>query len=233
MTRIPAVLALLLAATVATAPAATVTRITASGEGIVTMTPDMATVQATIQTNADRAADATSQNNAIYQRAADAAAKAGVARGDIAFARYELSYNPRPSPRPGEAAPSGRFGYVVVRSFNVKVRDTANVGTVVDALVGSGVNNIDNVTFGVSDSSRARSEAAGKAFALARSRAEDAARAAGLHITGIEEISTGAVPVFQPAVRTFALASAAVPTTIESTGVDVTANVNVVFLAQP
>ena len=235
----------LLAALVFSAPAAAfsattataATRITASGEGTVALTPDVATVQASIETNDDRAAVATSQNNAIYDRVLAAVAKNGVARNDVTYANYYLNYNPRPPVRPGEAAPPGPFGYTVTRTFDVKVRAVANVGSVVDALVGAGTTNINSVSFAIADPSSARGEAIARAYALARSRAEAVARAAGLHITGIEQIDNGGAyvaPLVKAGVSAdvFMAARGAVPTTLDSGSVNVTANVTVVFLAR-
>jgi uncharacterized protein len=237
MTRIPAMLAIILAATAAVAPAATVTRITADGSGTVAVVPDEATVRATIVTNADRADDATSQNNATYQRVTDALVKSGIARSDFTLASYNLQYNPRPSPRPGEIAPEGTFGYVVDRAFNVKVRDVSKAGAVLDTLVAAGVTN-ENVTFDVSNPvrDRARSEAIAKAVGYARQKAEDAAKAAGLRITGIEQIGLGGAIVEPPQPAVFSAAvlrAAAVPTQLDAGNIDVRASVTIVFTAQP
>ena len=236
MKRTFGLLALLLAATVAAAPAATVTRISASGDGTVAVTPDMATVRASIVTLAERAEDATSQNNAIYAKMTSAVAGAGVARSDVTYASYYVNYNRRPDVPRGEAIPPGNYGFTVTRAFDVKVHETAHVGNVIDAIVGAGVTNVESVTFGVDDSSKARSEAITLAVAAARARAEDAARAAGLHITGIETIDSGGTRLFQPMMAGDAYAAGALmraPTAIQASDVSVTANVTIVFLAQP
>ena len=72
----------------------------------------------------------------------------GVARSDITLAYYNFNYNPRPTVNAGEVAPTGRFGYFVTRSFDVKVRNVNNAGAVVDALTSAGVTNIESVAFG-------------------------------------------------------------------------------------
>jgi uncharacterized protein YggE len=228
-----ALVAMLLVATISAAPAATTTHITVSGEGTVALVPDQATIRASVVTNADSAENAVSQNNTIYAHLVDAAVATGVARDDITLAYYNINYNPRPKPAPGEIAPAGQFGYVVSRSFDVKVRSVAKTGTVVDALTKAGVTNVDNVSFGVADSSRALAIATAKAMADARTKADEIARAAGLHVVGIDQIAYGGgirTPV--PMMKTMAM-SAAAPTVFDSGNVNVTADLTVVFLAQP
>lgn len=226
-------LAVLLATTISAAQAATVTRISVSGEGTVATEPDQATVRGSVVTNADRAQDAVSQNNVIYARLADAAVATGVARNDITLAYYNVNYVQRPKPAPGEVAPAGPFGYIVSRSFDVKVRNVGKAGAVVDALTKAGVTNVESVNFGLADPSHARATATVKAMADARSRAGEIARAAGLHIVGIEQISYGGLTVPPvPLMRTMALKAVSAPTVFDSGDVNVTADLTVVFLAQ-
>jgi uncharacterized protein len=218
----------------AVAPAATVTHITVAGEGMVAVTPDQATIRASIESNADRAEDAVSQSNATYARVVDATVRAGVARSDVTLAFYSFFYNPRPTVSPGENIPPGRYGYTVTRSFDVKVRDVNKVGSVVDALTQAGVTNVESVTFTAADPSRARSAATAKAMADARAKAQDVAHAAGLHITGIGSITYGGAPVVQPLVRAVPMAAQInAPTVFDQGSVNVTVNLTVDFLAAP
>jgi len=112
-----ALLAILLISTPLAALAATVTHITVSGEGTVTVVPDEASIRATVLTNADRADDAVSQNNVIYARIVAATQAQGIARSDVTLADYNLNFNPRPSPMPSDGgfAASQRYGYIVSR----------------------------------------------------------------------------------------------------------------------
>ncbi len=234
MTKPLALLAILVVATVSAAPAATVTRITVSGEGIVAMVPDLATVRASVVTNANVAEEAVSQNNAIYARLVDAAVATGVARDDLTLAYYNIDYIPPPKPAPGQVTPTGQFGYIVSRSFDVKVRNVARAGAVVDALSKAGVTNVESVSFGIADPSRARGTAAAKAMADARAKADEIARAAGLHIVGIEQISnSGLVVPPVPLMRTMTAGAASTPTVFDSGNVNVTSQLTVIFLAQP
>jgi uncharacterized protein len=206
------------------------TEITASGTGSVSLPPDLATVNATVETNAANANEAIAQNNTAYDRIVAALTKLGVARGDITLSYYNVNYNPRPAVMPPN--PSGdRYGYTVSRSFSVKVRDIASAGRVSDACVGAGATAINGVGFGLADPNTARGAATTKAVAEARANAEALAAAAGLHIVSIKSIELmggggGPVPMMRAAV-------AAPSTELDQSNVNVTVSVSVVFLAEP
>ncbi|HTU70059.1 MAG TPA: SIMPL domain-containing protein [Candidatus Baltobacteraceae bacterium] len=232
MKHFPILLAVVMAATAATAtPAAT--RITVTGEGSVAVIPDQATVNASIVTDAPSADAATAQNNTSYARLVAAVTAIGIARDDVTLSYYNLTYNPRPSPAPGEPAPTGRFGYIVNRSFAVKVRAVANAGKVVDALTRAGVTNVDNVSFGLANPAQAQSEAIAKAMRDAQSKAAEIAKAAGLHIVRIGRITLGGSPGIVPMVRMAAMSAPAPPTVFDAGSVNVTSSLTVIFIAQP
>ena len=235
MNRTLVLLAILLISTsVGASAATTVTHITVSGEGTVALVPDQATIRASVITNSDSAENAVSQNNTIYAHLVDAAVATGVTRDDVTLAYYNINYVPPPRPAPGEVAPTGQFGYVVSRSFDVKVRSVGKAGTVVDALTKAGITNVESVSFGVTDPSRARASATSKAMADARAKADEIARAAGLRVIGIDQISYGgAIRPPVPMMRTMAVGAASAPTVFDSGNVNVTADLTVVFLAQP
>jgi uncharacterized protein len=206
------------------------TEITASGTGSVSLAPNIATVTATVETNAQNADDAVSDNNAIYGRIVAALEKAGVPRNDVTLAYYNVSYNPRP--RNASPASDERFGFTVSRSFAVKVRRIADAGRVSDACMSSGATAINGVAFGLSDPAVARQQATARAVAEARANAEAIARAADLRIVGIKNIELGGGPSGPvPMMRAADVAS--VPTQFDQSNVSVTVVVSVVFIAEP
>jgi len=214
---------------IAPATANPVTEITAPGSGSVALPPDMATISATVETNADNANDAISQNNARYERIVTALAREGIARSDITLSYYNVNYNARPQimpPNPG----GERYGYTVTRNFSVKVRKIASAGRVSDASMGAGATAINGVTFGLSNPATARAEATRKAVADARANAQAVAAAAGMHISGIRRIEVGGgPPVPGPMMR---VAAANAPTEFDQSNVNVTVSVSVVFIAE-
>ncbi|MGA8574148.1 MAG: SIMPL domain-containing protein [Candidatus Cybelea sp.] len=226
---------LLAAFAVATCAAAaaqpSATEISASGSGSVTMAPDIATVDAGIETNAANANDAISQNNAIYERVVAALERLGVARADVALAYYNVNYNPRPRsapPNPGE-----RYGYTVSRTFTVKVRQIGKAGAVSDACTSAGATAINGVSFGLADSAAARTQATIKAVADARANAEALAQAAGLRIVAIKSMEVGGAGPPGPVPMMRLAAAPNPPTQFDQSNVNVTVSVSVVFLAEP
>ena len=78
------------------------------------------------------------------------------------------------------------------------VRDTDNLGEILDAAVTAGANSIYGVTFYVDDQTAAASEARVKAVENARTKAEELATAAGMTLGPVVAIAEGAPPVIGP-----------------------------------
>lgn len=206
------------------------TEIVASGVGSISLPPNVATVNSSVETVAEGADAAVAENNARYERIVGALVKLGIARSDVTLAYYNVSYNPRP--QTGEN-PGERYGYTVSRSFSVKVRRIGDAGRVSDACMGSGATGIDGVAFGLADPTVARREAASKAVAEARANAVAVAEAAGLHVVGIKRLELLGGPQASPVPMMRGAAVAKEPTQFDQSNVNVTVSVNVVFLAGP
>ncbi len=224
-------LAAFAAATAGAAAAPDPTEITASGTGSVSLPPDMAIVEAAVETNSADANGAIAQNNVTYARIVSALERLGIARADVSLSYYNVSYNPRPSGTPPTPA-SDRYGYTVSRNFSVKVRAIRDAGRVSDACIAAGATAINGVSFGLSNTSAARGQATAKAVAEARTNAETVAAAAGLRIVAIKsiELSGGPGPGPVPLMRA---ATANPPTQFDQSNVNVSVSVSIVFLAEP
>jgi hypothetical protein len=209
------------------------TQITVSGNGSVTLPPDMATVGADVETNAAGANDAVARNNVIYDRIVAALEKVGVARADITLSYYNVNYNPKPQALPPR--PDGeRYGYTVSRGFSVKVRDIGSAGRVTDACTRSGATSINGVSFGLADPSGPRAQATQKAVDDARASADALASAAHLHVVSIKSIDLGGGGAVSPVpMMRMAAANAAAPTQFDQSNVTVSISVSVTFLAVP
>jgi uncharacterized protein len=209
------------------------TAITVSGYGSVTLPPDVANVSAAVDTNAPTAADAVARNNTVYDRIVGELEKLGIARADVTLAYYNVNYNPRPHALPPQ--PTGeQYGYTVSRGFNVKVRDIAKAGRVVDACTSAGATSINGVSFGLADTSGPRATATRKAVEDARANADALAAAAHLHVVSIKSIDLGgamAPPMPVPMMRVASVNAA--PTQLDQSNVSVSVSISVTYVAEP
>jgi uncharacterized protein YggE len=214
-------------AAVAAAPA----ELSVSGVGSVTLAPDLAIVDASVETNAPAVSDAIAANNARYDRIVGALTRIGIARVDISLSSYNVNYNPRPQVV-SEPAQGQQYGYTVTRSFQVKVRRIPMAGQVVDACTSAGATGINGVSFGLATPPSARDRALAQAVSDARESAEKLARAAGLRIVAVKSLDLGGGPIVPQAMMRMA-AGAVASTQLDQSNVTVTVNVGAVYLAEP
>jgi uncharacterized protein YggE len=100
-------------------------------------------------------------------------------------------------------------GYVVSNVVRVELRRTDLVGSVIDAAVAKGANQIHSLDFSASNADSARRAALGSAIAQARGDAEAMARASGGSLGTLLELTSsdmGGSPVYK---RTFDMAAQA------------------------
>lgn len=211
--------------------------ITVSAQGRASAAPDVANESFTIATNADRAAAATSDNNARYNRLVHALESIGIAHNDIRTTYYNLNYTAPPQPQPNAPVPPvrERYGYFVNRTISVTLHHLDLVGKAIDTAVASGVTDIGGVSFGLNDNHEQLASALRAAVSDSRAQAQAMAAAAGLRIVRVKSMQQGYGEVPVPRVMMAApmpAAAPAPPTTIEPSNIDVTANVTVTYEAQ-
>lgn len=176
---------------------------------------DLATVELGVVSQAQTAAAAAERNAEQMQAVLAMLRKTLGTDARIATGSYSVSTD-YTSPRDGTAAQV--TGYTARNTVRVILTDLTRVGAVIDTAVKAGGNQVQRVSFALRDPAAAQTEALRKAVQVARDKAEVAAAALGLQITGFYNLvvlDTGAVrPVFQEAAA-FARAPAAAPTPIE------------------
>jgi uncharacterized protein YggE len=158
-----------------------------TAEGKTTRVPDVATIRAGVVTQAVTAADALSQNATRISKVLAALKAAGVADRDVQTATISLA----PQYRYGENQPPIITGYQATNNVSVRFRDIARSGTILDALVREGANQIDGPNLSIDKPEAALDEARTAAIVSARARAELYAKAAGLRVERILTISEG------------------------------------------
>lgn len=187
--------------------------IVTSATGEAQFVPDRAAVYVGVETRAATAA-AAARDNAQRQRAIiDAVVATGVSREQISTENYSVA----PNTRYDQATQrSSVVGYIVSNVVRVEVRRIDQVGTVLDAALAKGANQINSLDFFASNSDSARHAAIAQGVARARADAETLARAGGGSLGALVELSTGDAgprPMYRLDVRN-AMAAAA-PTPIE------------------
>ena len=167
---------------IATAQGATAgTRsITVIGHGEASGPPDLATINAGVQTLAPTVVESARENQQLVERIMQALDKEGVAKVDIQTADYsiwpEQQHDPRGS---GEITITG---YRVNNTVRVTVRDIDRLGRILSAVTNAGANAIHGIAFSVEDSAALEANARSAAMADARSRAEALAGLAGVSL---------------------------------------------------
>ena len=186
----PLAFVLFAAPALAQAPAGFPPAISVTGEASVSVPPDLASVDAGVATDAKSAREASEANNAAMAKVLAALKGANIDAKDVQTSRLSL----QPQYAPNRSGPSPITGYRASNRVTVRIRDVGKVAGVIDTLVGSGANDIGNVSFEVSQASKLLDEAREKAVADARRKAEIYARAAGVTLGTPLSISEEGAP---------------------------------------
>jgi uncharacterized protein YggE len=187
--------ALLLSACAASAPAAATRTLSINGAGQVSLKPDMAYVYVGVHTEKPSAAEAVAVNNASTQQLINALTAAGVAVDDIQTTNFSIWQSTQYG---ADGQPSGTY-YAVDNTVYVTVRKLDSLGSLLDAAVKAGANNINSIQFDVADKTAALSQARAQAVQAAQKQAEELAAAAGVTLGAVQSIQyydSSPVPVF-------------------------------------
>jgi len=166
-----------------TAPNWTRLDVVATGEAH--RAPDVATISAGVVTQGARASQAMADNAKRMTATIAALKQAGIAARDIQTSALRLT----PQYRYADGQAPVITGYEAANQVSVRFRDVARAGTVLDALVAAGANQINGPNLEVDKPEAALDEARTQAIAAARARAELYAKAAGLHVKRIVQIA--------------------------------------------
>lgn len=192
--------------------AASSTLLTVTVEGKSTRTPDLAVFSAGVTTQGATASEAMSANAAAMTKVVATLKRAGIADRDIQTSQISLSPvygQPVVSPNGRVAQEPRIIGYQATNQVTVRSRDVKGFGKVLDALVGSGANQINGPSFQLDNPTAAMDEARASAMKTARARADLYAKAAGLRVVRIVSISESGGYAAQPVYARAAMADAA------------------------
>jgi uncharacterized protein YggE len=186
-------------------PAAGPRAIRVSGEGRVSVPPDVARVVVGAVTSGKDLGKVTQDAAAVLRKVLAELAKVGIAQKDVLTTRHDVQVE-----RPWSGGKPGPItGYTVSDQLQVTVRDLSKLGAALEAVTRAGGNTIDGLSMEKDDLGPDRARALALAFADARVRAEAIARAAGAtlgEVLAVEE-SSAQRPI--PLMRTGRVALAA------------------------
>jgi uncharacterized protein YggE len=153
--------------------------ITVSGEGTISVPPDLALVDGGVTSEAKTAREASDANNSAMGKVLLALKNAGIDDKDLQTSRLSLMPQYAQQNRQN-GGPNVITGYRASSRVTVRVRDVKKVAATIDTLVTSGANEVGGINFVVTKASELLDEARTQAVADARRKAELYAKAAGV-----------------------------------------------------
>jgi len=164
-----------------------------SAQGKVYAKPDVAIFSAGVTTEPQRTvSQAVKLNTDKMNAVIDAAKKAGVKDEDIKTTNYSI--NPQYSWDLGKQT---LIGYGVNNQVAIKIRDLEKVDDTIQSVTEAGANTVGGVNFTIDDQEVVKAEARKEAIALAKAKAKEIAKEAGMkigEIINVTESSNGYVP---------------------------------------
>ena len=202
-----------------------------TGQAEMAVAPDRVELSFAVETTAERAAAAVTEN--ARQSAAVAAALKPVLGPDDTVSTTRYTIDPRyESLGPTERRAPRITGYVVQNAVRVQSRQVDKVGAMIDAASGAGANRIGSLEFSLARRTEVMRTALEQAGADARAQAESAAKGLGVRLRGVVSASTVSPPIvvsrrYEAMAMTAEARSA--PTPVEPGQITVTATLQVTY----
>ena len=198
-----------------------------SGNASVMAVPDQAIVRLGIVRQAASAQAAQEQANVAAREILNAVEKAGVPPNQIQTARLVLT--PIYAPRNPDSRDAPRIvAYNAMNTISVRLENLSIVGTVIDAGLKAGANQIEGVGFALRNDLPSRQQALKQAVEEARSKAQTIAEALRVNLVEVLEVSEGGVSIVDRVEPVFASRAAAATETRVSPGqIEVRASVTI------
>jgi len=203
--------------------------ISVSGEGIVEISPDRATISVGVVSREKDPSKVQAENAKIASEIIKSATSLGVERKNIRTGNYsfrQIFHNDQNHHRIFD-------GYEVNNTVTITVDDLNLVGKIIDAALSRGANSIESLQFGVRDKSALQAEALKIAVRDAKSKAEVVAAGLGKNIVGVRSVSINSGSISAPRFAKMAVladeASNSFETPIEGGTLTCSASVHVEF----
>jgi uncharacterized protein YggE len=164
--------------------------LTADGRGTEMVVPDIAVVTIGVESRGRTASAALAANSTDLTRAIGAIRAAGVADRDIGTSGFGIDPVYAEQKEGETNTPPPIIGYQVSNSVTVTIRDIAKSGGILDAVVNAGANQVNGISFDVSDPKAAHEAALKAAIAEALAKGELMADAAGVRLVRVLSVAT-------------------------------------------
>lgn len=203
--------------------------IAVSGEGLLEVSPDRATICVGVVTREKNPSDVQNSNARAASNVINAIVALGIERKNISTGNYNFS------PVYRHLSDGKRIidGYEATNSVTVVVDELNLVGRIIDAALSHGANRVDSLNFGLRDNARCQDEAVRLAVLDAKRKAQVAAAALGQTIVGVRSVvinsSSLNVPRNHKMARAVTEDVASFDTPVESGTVTCAASVRVEF----
>ncbi|ESQ76354.1 SIMPL domain-containing protein [Asticcacaulis sp. AC402] len=175
-------------------PASLPTTLSLTANGEVSAAPDMATVSFGVVTQAGNASNAMKNNNVRMNQVMAALKAAGIDAKDIQTSSLNLSPQYDYNNTGGQPKITG---YQAMNQVTVRVNKLDQTGAVIDAVLAAGVNQIDNINFGLKNDAALTDQARQSAVKLLMQRANLYAAALGMKVKRVQTLSEGG-PGYHP-----------------------------------
>lgn len=164
-------------------------RITITGSAEITLEPDMCRLVVGVQSEGATGSEAQRKSDVVISAMVARLLSLGLKQADVKTVGFNLypvyDYRPYDSKEPPKLEP---IGFRSHQRLQVTVRDLAKVGAVIDECIAAGANSIEDITYGLADTSEARKQALSKAVADAKAKADVIAQAMGVRVIEITSV---------------------------------------------
>jgi uncharacterized protein len=174
------------------------TGLSVNGEGKVMAVPDLATLNLGIEAQAGTVSEAQAQAAKAMDQIMAALTADGIAGNDIQTSQFSIDPVRQSNPKTGEET---LVGYRVTNMVNVKIREVAKAGEIIDAVAQAGgdLTQVQGMSLSVEDPTPFQTQAREQALADAKAKAEQMAQLAGVKLGKPISISESGVYYPTPA----------------------------------
>ena len=201
--------------------------ISVSGEGVIEVPPDIATISLGVVSRNKDAAQVQSDNARIATNVINSVVALGIERRNIRTGNYnfrQVYHNDDNNRRVFD-------GYEVTNTVTIIVNDLSKIGKIIDSALSNGANQVDSLNFGIRDKEKFQNDALRLAVRDALKKAEIAAAELGKSIVSVRSVSINSASISVPRVEKLAMRNmdSNFETPIESGTLNCSASVHVEF----